>query len=269
MATLLECRPELCRRVVLLAGADDLASSIGEECIARGIQLDMAQRRDLDAMTGGANHQGVVAYISPIPPADLDEVADSVPKDAPALIVVLDHCQDPHNLGAVIRTAEIAGALCVVCQKDRSAIVNGTVVKTSAGAALRLPVAQVTNVRSALESLKGKGFWAIGLDHRTDQTIWSSPLPQRLVLVVGSEGDGIAPLVARSCDGLVKIPMAGRTGNLNASVAAALGIYEWVRLYGAGGDGSGAAEDASGAVPAPVEGSEGSDEFGVGRVEFF
>ena len=231
--TLLRRRPELCRRVEMMTGIqEDFRASVAELCVGAHVPVEYCDRETLDRLTGGAVHQGVAAKMLPIPPADLDDVVDGLDAKAPALIVLLDHCQDPHNLGAVIRTAEIAGAVCVVCQKDRSATVNGTVVKTSAGAAFRLPVAQVVNVNRALKSLKEKNFWVVGLDHRTDETIWNSPLPERLVLVAGSEGDGISALTAKNCDKLVKFPMAGRTGSLNASVAAALGMFEWVRLYG-------------------------------------
>ena len=233
--TLLENRPELCRKVFLLAGAPDkFRDTVARLCADGRIPLDCVGREELERLTGGAVHQGAAACVAPIPPADLDGVVDALDPQAPALIVLLDHCQDPHNLGAVIRTAEVAGAACVVCQNDRSATVNGTVVKTSAGAAFRLPVAQVVNVGRAVERLKRKGFWVVGLDHRTDETVWSSALPERLALVVGSEGEGISALTAKKCDMLVKFPMAGRTGNLNASVAAALGMFEWVRLYGCG-----------------------------------
>jgi len=233
--TLLQNRPELCRNVLLAEGAsDDFRGMVAQLCADCDVSLSFVRRDELDRMSGGAVHQGVVARMKPVPSVDLNEIADSVPSDAPALIVLLDHCQDPHNLGAVIRTAEIAGALCVVTQNDRSATVSGTVVKTSAGAAFRLPVAQVVNVSRALASLKDKGFWVVGLDHKTTETIWSAPLPERLVLVVGSEGEGISALTAKNCDKLVKIPMAGKTGNLNASVAAALGMFEWARINGCG-----------------------------------
>ena len=233
--TLLQNRAGLCRSVVLAEGAsDDFRETVEQLCSDSSVNLSFVRRDELDRLTGGAVHQGVAARMKPIPPADLDEIAASVPQNAPALVVLLDHCQDPHNLGAVIRTAEIAGALCVVTQNDRSAVVNGTVVKTSAGAAFRLPVAQVVNVSRALALLKEKGFWVIGLDHKTCETIWNSPLPERLVLVVGSEGEGISALTAKNCDKLVKIPMAGKTGNLNASVAAALGMFEWARVNGCG-----------------------------------
>ncbi len=231
--TLLRRRPELCRCVKIMTGVqEDFRASVAELCTGAHVPVEYCDREALDLLTGGAVHQGVAAKMLPIPPADLDDVVDGLDAQAPALIVLLDHCQDPHNLGAVIRTAEIAGAACVVCQKDRSATVNGTVVKTSAGAAFRLPVAQVVNVNRALKRLKEKNFWVVGLDHRTDETVWSSPLPERLVLVTGSEGEGISALTAKNCDKLVKFPMAGRTGSLNASVAAALGMFEWVRLYG-------------------------------------
>ncbi len=232
--TLLRNRPNLCRKIFLLQGGQDsFRDRVVQLCADEKIPLEFLERAELDVLTGGAVHQGVAAKMIPIPPADLDDVINAIEPNSPSLIVMMDHCQDPHNLGAVIRTAEVAGASCVVCQNDRSATVNGTVVKTSAGAAFRLPVVQIVNVSRALERLKSKGFWVIGLDHRARETVWDSQLPDQLVLVVGSEGDGIAPLTAKNCDKLVKFPMAGRTGNLNASVAAALGMFEWMRLYGA------------------------------------
>lgn len=182
-------------------------------------------------MTHGEVHQGVLIKLRPFPALDIDEVLPAESSNVPSLVVIMDHCKDPHNLGAVIRSAELAGAACVVCQKDRSAVVNGTVLKTSAGAAFRIPVAQVTNVVRALEALKKKGYWVAALDHRASRNIWASALPERLALVVGAENEGISPLVLKNCDLLVKLPMAGHTGSLNASVAAALGMFEWVRLY--------------------------------------
>lgn len=230
--TLLESKPSLCRGITLQIGAqNEFLDSITAICADNNIDVEFADRTDLDRISGGAVHQGVIARISTIEPADLDDIVDALDPAAPALIVLLDHCQDPHNLGAIIRSAEVAGAACVVCQKDRSATVNGTVVKTSAGAAFRLPVAEIVNVNRELERLKTKGFWVVGLDHHTEETVWSTPLPERLVLVVGSEGDGISNLTLKNCDKLVKFPMAGKTGNLNASIAAALGMFEWVRLY--------------------------------------
>ncbi len=234
---LLRDRPRLCREVFLAEGAGDaFCGTVSRLCGERGVPLAYVPRGELDRATEGAAHQGVAAKVRPLPPADLAALAGAIPPGDPALIVLLDHCQDPHNLGAVIRTAESAGAACVVCQNDRSATVGGTVVKTSAGAAFRLPVAQVVNAARALESLKGKGFWAVGLDHRAEETLWSVPLPARLVLVVGSEGDGISPLVAKNCDKLVRIPMAGGAGSLNAGVAAAVGMFEWARVNGLGGN---------------------------------
>ena len=230
--TLLRCRPDLCKRVLVMAGCGDFGESVIRLCAECDIHVDVTDKAELDRLTGGAVHQGVAARMLPLPPADLDDLVKELDPEKPALIVLLDHCQDPHNLGAVIRTAEIAGASCVICQNDRSATVNGTVVKTSAGAAFRLPVAQVVNVKRTLDFLKERGFWVVGLDHHTEETIWSNPLPERLVLVVGSEGDGISALTLKNCDKLVKFPMAGKTGNLNASVAGALGMFEWVRLYG-------------------------------------
>lgn len=230
--TLLNSRPQLCRKVFLLVGVqENFRSAVTQLCAGHRIPLDFVKREELEQLIGGVVHQGVAAMMTPVPPASLDSIVDALDPQAPALVVLLDHCQDPHNLGAVIRTAEVAGAACVICQNNRSATVNGTVVKTSAGAAFRLPVAQVVNVARTVEYLKKKEFWIVGLDHHARETVWSTPLPERLALVVGSEGEGISTLTARKCDKLVRFPMLGRTGNLNASVAAALGMFEWVRLY--------------------------------------
>ena len=233
--TLLKERPSLCAGLYMLETMEDnvLKDSAARVCADLGIPLEFMSRGDLDRLTSGANNQGIAARIKPVPPADLDDIVDALDPKKPAMVVIMDHCQDPHNLGAVIRTAEIAGASCVICQADRSARVNGTVIKTSAGAAFRLPVAQVVNVTRTIRGLKDRGFWVVGLDHRTDENMWDNPMPDRLALVVGAEGEGIAPLVVKNCDKLVKIPMAGRTGNLNASVAAALGMFEWLRTNGA------------------------------------
>ena len=149
-----------------------------------------------------------------------------------ALIVVLDHIEDPHNLGAIIRSAEAGGASGVISAKRRSALPTDTVIKTSAGASLRLPLVQVANITRTIEQLKAANFWTVGLDAKAQSSIWSEPLPERTALVVGAEGEGLSRLVAETCDMLRKIPINQEgVSSLNASVAAALGIFEWARVH--------------------------------------
>ncbi len=196
-----------------------------------GVIYQIVDPRALDKLSEGVKHQGVICTLNPVKPVELDEFLREIP-EGPALVVVLDHIEDPHNLGAVIRSAEAGGALCVIHAKRRAAIPNDTVIKTSAGAALRLPVIQVVNITRTLEALKAKNFWTVGLDAESKASIWDDKLPERTALVIGAEGFGLSRLVSESCDMLMKIPIKkDSAGSLNASVAAALGIFEWARNY--------------------------------------
>lgn len=230
--TALEKRPQLCRQIYLARGVQPAFRQQVLDLSGPSIGLTETDRAELDRLTEQENHQGIAVILDRLPPVELDQLLDQVPASVPSLVVLMDHCQDPHNLGAVIRSAEVAGACCLVYQKDRSAAISGAVIKASAGAALCLPLVQAVNLNRVLEDLKARGYWAVGLDHRSDRTLWDSPLPERMALVVGSEGSGIGALTAKKCDFLVKLPMAGKTESLNASVAASLGIFEWVRLWG-------------------------------------
>jgi 23S rRNA (guanosine2251-2'-O)-methyltransferase len=192
----------------------------------------------LDTMCIGENHQGVVAKITAVDQLELDDFLPTIASNkTPVLLVVLDHILDPHNLGAIIRSAEAAGATAVIYPKRRSALPGGTVVKVSAGAALRLPMISVTNIAQTIVQLQGEGFWVVGLDHNAKQTLWEATYPDKAVFVVGAEGEGLSRLVAERCDMLVRIPITGKTGSLNASVAAALGMFEWARGKGVDGHG--------------------------------
>jgi len=164
--------------------------------------------------------------------AELGDFLSSLPSGGPLLVVVLDHVQDPHNLGAVARTAEACGAKGVLFPKRRGALPGGTVVKVSAGAALRLPMVGVNNVVQTVKELQESGFWTIGLDNRMGRSLWSEPMPERTALVVGAEGEGLSRLVSDTCDEIVRIPLTGETGSLNASVACAVGMFEWARKWG-------------------------------------
>lgn len=186
----------------------------------------------LDKISGGEKHQGVICRLTQVKPVDLDEFLRGIDEKAPALVVVLDHIEDPHNFGAVIRSAEAGGASCVVYAKRRAAIPNDTVIKTSAGASLRLPIIQVVNISRTIERLKASNFWITGLDEKADTSIFTEKLPERSALIIGAEGFGLSRLVRENCDMLMKIPIRhDGAGSLNASVAAALGIFEWSRNY--------------------------------------
>jgi 23S rRNA (guanosine2251-2'-O)-methyltransferase len=187
----------------------------------------------LDALCPGVRHQGVACRVTEVKLLELEPFLKTLPQDKPALIVVLDHIQDPHNLGAVVRSAEAAGAVAVVFPKRRSALPGGTVVKVSAGAAMRVPMISVVNIARSVEQLKEAGFWTIGLDNGAETSLWreSGGIQARTAFVVGAEDEGLSHLVGRSCDQLLRIPVQGGVGSLNASVAAALGMFEWSKIH--------------------------------------
>jgi len=186
----------------------------------------------LDKLCGGARHQGVACRITEAKLLELESFLKGVPENKPTLIVVLDHIEDPHNLGSVVRSAEAAGAAAVVFPKRRSALPGGTVVKVSAGAAMRVPMIQVVNVARCLALLKAAGFWTVGLDKEAGNSLWKeSTLQARTALVVGAEDEGLSRLVRENCDQLIRIPVRGVVGSLNAGVAAALGMFEWSRAH--------------------------------------
>lgn len=181
----------------------------------------------LDQLAHGVAHQGVVAEGPAYPYADVDELLADVPEDERPLFVALDRITDPHNLGSVARTAEAVGAHGLIVAERRAVGVTPAAEKAAAGALAHLPVAQVTNLVRTLEHLGEQRIWSIGLDGDAPQLVQDCDLfTEPLVLVVGAEGRGLARLTAERCDLLVSLPMVGRVGSLNASVAAAVGLYE-------------------------------------------
>jgi 23S rRNA (guanosine2251-2'-O)-methyltransferase len=178
--------------------------------------------RELSELAGTRDHQGVVARVEPFRYADAYELA----KAERPLLAVLDRVTDPHNLGAVCRSAEGAGATGVVVPAHGSAIVTPAVARASAGAIEHLPVAVVTNLARYLDEVKGPELWVYGAAGDAETTIWDADLSGGAALVFGAEGKGLRPLVRRSCDVLVSIPLAGNVESLNVSVAASLMLYE-------------------------------------------
>lgn len=195
-------------------------------CRERGGVVKEADRRKLDTLCGGANHQGVAAFVAAHRYASLEDILEYArQKGEPPFVIVCDELEDPHNLGAIIRTAEAAGAHGVVIPKRRSASLSFAVGKTSAGALEYMRVARVANLSSALDTLKAEGCWVYGAD-MDGENYRQTDFSGAVVLVVGSEGKGIGRLVRDKCDFIVSLPMRGKINSLNASVAAGILMYE-------------------------------------------
>lgn len=195
-----------------------------------GIAVADCDRRKLDAMSVTHAHQGVIAVCAVRAYASIDDIlAAAAARDEAPFIVVCDEISDPHNLGAVIRSAECAGAHGVIIPKRRSAGLTAVVGKTSAGAAEYLPVARVANLPAALEELKARGLWIYGTAADGDAPLWKTDFTGPVCLVIGSEGNGLGRLVAEKCDFMVSIPLRGKIASLNASAAAAVVMYEVLR----------------------------------------
>jgi 23S rRNA (guanosine2251-2'-O)-methyltransferase len=197
----------------------------------RGIPVRREERSVLDKIAGGVVHQGIVAIASEASYAPLESVLDS----KQACIVVLDGVEDPHNLGAVIRTAEGAGASGLVVPDRHSAPLSAVVSKTSAGALAYLPVARVGNLTAVLEQFKKRGIWVVGVDEEGDRLWTEFDYTSPVALVLGGEHKGLRRLVREHCDVVVRLPMRGRVSALNVSVAAGIILYEVVRQRTASG----------------------------------
>ena len=195
----------------------------------KGIELRRVDDKQLSKYADGVVHQGVVALAAPVKFADLGEVLQNWSSDKAPLLILLDGIEDPHNMGAIIRTAECCGATAVLIPTRHTAPINATVAKTSAGALESIPLVQVGNVAQTIEELKKQGFWVLGAHMEGQQTLYQADLTSPLVLVIGNEGKGLSRLTKERCDFLVTIPMYGRINSLNASVAAAILMYEAVR----------------------------------------
>lgn len=191
------------------------------------VMVSEVSKNKLTEITGTQNHQGVAAYVAPKEYASLEEILQKAAdrKEAP-FIIVLDEIQDPHNLGAIIRTADAVGAHGIVIPKRRSVQLTGTVSKTSAGAVEHIPVARVTNIPAALKELKQAGLWVYGTDLTGEMPFYGTDLKGPVALVIGSEGFGMGRLTKEQCDFILSIPMVGQVSSLNASVAAGVVMYE-------------------------------------------
>ena len=200
------------------------------ELEAKGIRIERLPRRDLDRLAPDARHQGILLEVDAAQVAserELDEFLTSLP--TPSLLLVLDGVQDPHNLGACLRTADAAGVQAVILPKDRSATLTPTVRKVACGAAETLPLFAVTNLARSLRTLQSAGIWIYGAAGEAAQSLYQVDFTGSVALVLGAEGSGLRRLTRDHCDGLVQIPMVGSVESLNVSVAAGVLLYEVVR----------------------------------------
>ena len=192
----------------------------------KGINIQFYDRSKLDAMAPGIRHQGVLAQVPPVQYAELEDILQIArDRNEPPFIVLLDELEDPHNLGAILRTADAAGVHGVLIPKHRSCPLSATVAKTSAGAVEHVPVARIGNMVQTIKKLKKEGLWVAAADmDGTDY--YDTDLTGSLLLVIGSEGQGVGRLIKEQCDFVVRIPMVGKINSLNASVAGSILMYE-------------------------------------------
>ena len=196
----------------------------------KGIVLVEVDKSKLDEMSQTGNHQGVIAIVPPFEYCEVEDILDEAKsKNEQPFILILDGIEDPHNLGAIIRTAETAGVHGVIIPKRRAASVNSTVNKVSAGAVEHMKIARVNNINDTIQFLKDSGLWIIGTDGAAENYYYEQDLTGPIALVIGSEGNGMNRLVSENCDILVKIPMHGKITSLNASVSAGIVTYEIVK----------------------------------------
>lgn len=215
--------------VAVIPGRGDARlQKIAQLCRAAGVPLRTMPRDQLTRLARTANHQGVLAVTAEKQYGDLEDLL-AHKRGKQAFLLLLDGIEDPHNLGAIIRTAEGAGADGIIIPERRATGVTGTVVKASAGASEHLPIARVTNASRTLEDLKSRNIWTVGLDERGEKLYDQIDYKMDCAVVLGAEGHGLHEQIRRKCDFLVRIPMLGKVPSLNVSVAAAIVMYEIAR----------------------------------------
>lgn len=230
---------------------DPALSQLAARLEASGIEVERVAKPVLDSLSSHGAHQGVMLRVRPYRYAELHDVLERAGK-GPALVIVLDHVTDEGNFGAIVRTAEVVGAAGVVVARARAARVGVGAYKTSAGAVMHLPIAQVSNLANALDELKEHGFWAGAATEHAHDVIWDAPLAGRVALVMGSEGSGISRLVREHCDFEFRLPQRGRVESLNVAQATTAIAYEWLRHCEMDGGDAAGASGAPGDSPAAV-----------------
>jgi len=212
---------------VQISATDHRVEKIIRLAEERGVAVHRRDKNDLTKMCASSHHQGIALEVEPFRYADFDELLVSIGQSGrTGFLLVLDAIQDPHNLGALIRSAACAGVDGVLIPKDRACGVTAAAEKTSAGAVETVPVAMVTNVSQTLETLKKLGYWVYGLDGAARQPVYGTDFSGNVVLVVGGEGEGIRQLVRKQCDVVMSIPQYGGVSSLNASVAGGIALFE-------------------------------------------
>lgn len=230
---ILNLSPLLIRKIYLIntgraAKLDEIVRTARE----KDIKVSFVEKRDLDRLSSNSNHQGIAADIKEFEYTDFHSLIEN---SRNTFYVVLDHIEDPHNLGAIIRTANFFGVDGIIIPKDRAAGVTPTVIKISSGAAATIPISRVSNIRNAVAELKKKNVWIVGADPSSKKTVYDSNMGDLVIaLVIGSEGKGIGSKIKEQCDFLFSIPKLGNVDSLNASVASGVMIYELKKQQGDG-----------------------------------
>lgn len=226
--------PVKCLYVAEGLKGDKVVDDVVRRCHKMGVSVKQVRRSDLDARSERGSHQGLMLETRPYSYVSGQDIIDEANRYAQdhndhALIIILDHITDAGNLGAIARSAEIVGASGIIIPNKRSARVTAATYKSSAGAISHIKVAQVSNIAQTIERLKKENFWVAGASEQAHDCIWDSPLAGRLVLVMGSEGEGLSRLTKEHCDFLVALPQAGHVGSLNVAQAGTACMYEWMR----------------------------------------
>ncbi len=215
---------------VQLSATDHRVEKIIRLAEERGVPVHRRDKNDITRMCASSHHQGIALEVQPFVYADCDELLESISQaGGNGFLLVLDGIQDPHNLGALIRSAACAGVDGVIIPRDRACGITAAAEKTSAGAVETIPVAMVTNIAHTLETLKKRGFWVYGLDGAARQSVYGTEFSGNVALVIGSEGEGVRPLVRKQCDVIMSIPQFGGVSSLNASVAGGIALFEVAR----------------------------------------
>jgi 23S rRNA (guanosine2251-2'-O)-methyltransferase len=232
--TLLQQRPERAALLLLQKGRDDARmQELVQLAQSKSIKTEWRDQKELDRLSGSERHQGAclqIRSVGVLGEGALDDLLDA--STTPPLLLVLDGVQDPHNLGACMRTADAAGVAAVIVPKDRAAGLSATVRKVASGAAESVPLIQVTNLARTLRWLKERDIWIVGTDDQAEHSLYGAKLTGPLAVVLGAEGTGMRRLTREACDVLVSIPMRGIVESLNVSVATGVLLYEALRQRG-------------------------------------
>ncbi|HIJ78009.1 MAG: 23S rRNA (guanosine(2251)-2'-O)-methyltransferase RlmB [Desulfobulbaceae bacterium] len=228
---LLRINPAQIKSIEVVSGKEgDKVQAIIDLARQHNIRIEKIPANKLPQSLGSVSHQGVLARIAPYPTIKIEQLLKKIKSAAtPPILIALDLIQDPHNLGAIIRSASAAGAAGIIMTKDRAAPLNATAAKSSAGAIAHLDICMVTNLNQALKLLKDEGFWIYGAAGEAEQSLYDTDFSGPICLIIGGEKKGLRPLVREQCDFLLSIPMAGSLDSLNASVAAGVILFEAVR----------------------------------------